>query len=152
MLFNHSDKQILNCPTCDYSTKRQSHLQRHVSSTHETPNTAECELCGKILRGKESLKIHHNYVHNKKEWKFKCDICDKLYINKSELEKHYQRHSSVVEKHDCNECGRTFNSNEQYKSHIYRIHGAMKLKAFSCKICVKTFNTCLLYTSPSPRD
>ena len=63
---------------------------------------------------------------------------------------------NFFKKHSCDKCDKKFSKEEELMNHQQIIHG--KDLQYDCKECNKNFSnmedmrTCLLYTSPSPRD
>ena len=56
-------------------------------------NTVPCEICGKLVKSKYSLKSHVKLVHEKNGAYFPCDKCGKVLKSKGSLEYHSKVHT-----------------------------------------------------------
>ena len=52
-----------------------------------------CEICGKLVKSKYSLKSHVKLVHEKGGAEFPCDKCGKVLKSKGSLEYHSKVHT-----------------------------------------------------------
>jgi hypothetical protein len=89
-----------SCPSCreavdlgaSGSDEFASHVevcagQRRSEICRKSKTDVMCPHCGKILKGKSSLKVHVLALHSDEEKKYKCDVCGyathhKFYIEK----------------------------------------------------------------------
>ena len=67
--------------------------------------------------------------------KYPCEFCSETFSKNSNLSRHIDT-VHTHELHTCNACGKSYNRKDNFKRHT---------KTNLCR-------TCLLYTSPSPRD
>jgi hypothetical protein len=56
-----------------------------------------------------------------KEPDFECDICDKVYISKNELDKHYQKSHEGL-RYKCAICPKYFTEKNNCQNHILNEH------------------------------
>ena len=51
------------CEQCDYKTKDQNHLKRHIQTVHEGIRRFPCNHCDYQAKRKDSLVSHFRGVH-----------------------------------------------------------------------------------------
>ena len=90
----------------------------------------KCEICNAEFTSKHGMKGHIATIHEGKKL-FKCDICNASFGKKGNLNKHVATVHEGKKQFKCDICNAEFTSKGGMKGHIA---------------------TCLLYTSPSPRD
>ena len=88
----------------------------------------KCESCGKSFSGAQYLKEHKIQEGHKD---YKCASCGKSFSISSNLKTHINTVHERNKDYKCQSCGKLFSQVYTLKRHIH---------------------TCLLYTSPSPRD
>lgn len=106
------------CPHCDYTTKRNHTLKRHMELHLESRNYM-CEICGSSFQALATLKDHYNFVHSD-ERNYKCPECDKCFKNKSSLARHSRTHSDD-RPYKCH-CGTTYKRLSHLKRHSSSAH------------------------------
>lgn len=137
--FKH-DKPRKNyqCLSCGRVFKDASILKAHLR-THLPDNEKfafECEICGKKLVNKWSLKYHIHTIHERVQAHF-CHLCGRGFGNKSNLRSHLISHST--ENVSCDICGGIFKNRISLQSHK-KIHKPDHTKKFSCPTCDKSFH------------
>lgn len=150
------------CDTCCKDFKYKSLFLRHMRS-HTGEKPYPCGICGRMFGHMSTLKSHlrvhtgekpyiciscgtkfrqscHLLVHIKKyhgsEKLFSCQLCEKGFVNRSELRVHTRSHSAE-RPFSCVQCGRTFKRRSHVSVHVKRAHTCEK--PFLCKICGKRF-------------
>lgn len=106
------------CPHCDYTTKRNHTLKRHMELHLESRNFM-CEICGSSFQALATLKDHYNFVHSD-ERNYKCSECNKSFKNKSSLARHSRTHSDD-RPYKCH-CGTTYKRLSHLKRHSSSAH------------------------------
>lgn len=116
----------------------RTHRLMHTNGGNKVKRTSQCEDCGKIVT-KGYLRIHRLMHTNggKKERPFACEMCDKRYSRKVDLNMHQRSHSND-KRYKCPHCGETFLHWSTRKNHIARIHTGEK--PFTCEVCGKKFS------------
>ena len=69
--------------------------------------------------------------HSNEAGKFPCNMCDKLYPNKGNLDRHIKSAHEGM-KYPCNECRYEATTGQNLKTHIQAVHEGMK---FPCDLC-----------------
>lgn len=149
----HSGVKPFKCDQCDKGFYRMEHLQRHVI-VHTGIRPYKCNFCDKsffqVGDQMKHLMTHINGDAQKSETNddavthdavgqpqsFPCDKCDKVYMKRSHLKRHYTIHSSQ-KPFKCEICGQGFSRLEHKKRHM-TIH--TNQKRYECEFCDKKFN------------
>ena len=86
----HERKKSDLCSLCGKAFFSTSRMKRHFRIVHEgikeKREVLSCPHCDAMLKGKKSLKIHIESVHEKK--RFKCTICDNTYSQRNNMMRH----------------------------------------------------------------
>ena len=131
--------KIFRCATCGHEFKDncglKSHLRTHLPD--EERLAFECEICGKRMVNKFSLKYHISTIHEMAKNYF-CYLCGRGFGNKSNLRSHLISHST--ENVSCEICGGTFKNRISLQSHK-KVHKPKHLLNFVCKTCNKGFHS-----------
>ncbi|CAL4074268.1 unnamed protein product, partial [Meganyctiphanes norvegica] len=131
------------CNECGFrcSTKRSlnKHNKKHdLRSIEEIVQSKQimCDVCGKLLKNKEVLKVHLR-IHS--DVKYPCTQCDRTYFSKSSLNSHILRHTGKRNL-ECPHCEKKFFEKCYLNRHIKLVHEATS-KEFLCFVCGKGFTT-----------
>ncbi len=92
-LLVHSGDKPHACPVCEKRFSQVSHVNYHVRTVHEKaekPRNHVCGECGKAFAARFALSKHEKTHTNERP--FKCDICDKGFIQKTHLQAHTLKH------------------------------------------------------------
>lgn len=136
---DHKTPEELSCEICGKLFKDFRILKKH-KRTHlpdDEKYCFECELCGKRLIDKFSLKYHIENVHYGVKVA-ECKICNKTFAHRSNLRSHMISHSN--EKIECKSCGKIFKNQISLQTHFKNFHKE-NLKRFTCEQCEKTFKS-----------
>lgn len=77
---------IYNCHNCDYSTKKQMLLRRHLLTQHSDEKPFSCETCGKTFKLKRALTVHVAQHNNTKT--YKCTFCERVFASSTNFYTH----------------------------------------------------------------
>lgn len=123
-----SDTRI-KCDYCDRWLLKQS-MKAHIKHSHQKQG-ANCPICGKHLKHKDSISSHLRQVHNKGVKKWKCNYCDKGYYTQTKLKEHV----AVVHTREypwaCRVCGRQYRAEANWRMHEKKSHPEESAKLFN---------------------
>ncbi|KAL4147916.1 hypothetical protein QTP88_002243 [Uroleucon formosanum] len=105
----------------------------HLESTHIKEYRYKCDFCDKAFTRQWYLKLHKRRQTGEKP--FNCDICSKVFHQQCNLKVHKRTHTGE-KPFNCNICGKAFHQQCHLKVHK-RTHTGEK--AFNCDICDKAF-------------
>lgn len=130
------------CVECDLTLPNIELYKRHLrSSVKHRPKKKQsfpCPECGKVYARRCSMNYHYTYVH-KQETKFKCEQCDRFFLNGFRLRTHKKAtHDKIPPEKTkmCTICGRSFSTNRILENHI-RTHTGER--PHSCPHCPAAF-------------
>ncbi|XP_073812564.1 uncharacterized protein isoform X9 [Musca autumnalis] len=127
------------CPECKKKYPSKKRLARHLEY-HDPAKEVMCDICGKVLRTRNSLSKHKRAVHYKKPktGPVQCSYCDKWYSTRSTLQFHVlNMHIHVDREHRCEICGFVSTTREAKKKHIRFKHNTER--KHQCTLCDKAF-------------
>jgi len=150
------------CRYCDKKFVRRSHLLSHVNSDHIDKNFF-CKFCSQDF----ARDFNDCLKHEDLEHEFKCENCDKRFVEKSVHDKHsldvhgvsvgldlkcgqcqerfsntaaFREHFKVPHKVFCSLCDLKFPAYTNLNEHISKAHQkANKADKLDCKLCGKKF-------------
>ncbi|GMR41139.1 hypothetical protein PMAYCL1PPCAC_11334, partial [Pristionchus mayeri] len=135
----------------------QTHLDENDPKNAEILRPFKCTQCGKGFRQSQNLK-HHMNMHaeilicffpddsDPRKVKHKCDICNAILRNSSDLNRHKQTHLTDNDprkpKHACNVCGKTFSESKNCYRHqlTHLADNDPRKPKHACNVCGKTFS------------
>ena len=83
------------CPHCGkVYVKNGLAYSRHLETHKNGGDNCKCDICGKVLSDKYSLKTHMK-VHDEKREKFECSQCDILFTNAYYRNAHEKKHHMI---------------------------------------------------------
>jgi hypothetical protein len=93
------------CEHCEMKFKSQPKLNRHLKS-HLNP-LAKCNICEKVFKNNNVLKVHKSKVHKKKEQSksvkmWVCNLCQKVYQSDRGLRAHKVIHKKFADQNQEN--------------------------------------------------
>ncbi|XP_063698002.1 zinc finger protein 91-like, partial [Culicoides brevitarsis] len=110
---------------------------RNHQKLHDGPKFT-CDICGQVAAKKGTLETHIIYVHLKNGPQSKCELCDKMIMNRS-MKKHIQRVHDKILKYECIICKKGFSQSRDLRDHLALKH--LEQELYKCSICDKSFST-----------
>ena len=97
----------------------------------------EYEQKEKEVNSKDEKQLTSHVIVQTSDIPFSCDICDKIFSQKSHLTRHKKTHT-IEKPHACGTCGKAFAIKQMLISHIM-IH--IDEKPFICELCGVALHT-----------
>ncbi|XP_013104136.2 zinc finger protein 883-like [Stomoxys calcitrans] len=129
----------LECVICGTTLGTFTQLQQHFSQHH---NKEQCHIlcCQLKLHFRFEIEQHIHY-HYAADDEHKCDMCYAS-LSATDKTYHVRKvHGARSNKYRCQPCERTFINRSYLAEHQYRMHPVAGRKYFDCSICDKSF-TC----------
>lgn len=83
------------CRFCNESFNASKKLTIHMNSHSEYDNTqTTCKDCGNVYGTRKSLWVHRQKKHPRLPCPSPCELCDKIFFDKTELFHHLKTHSN----------------------------------------------------------
>lgn len=127
------------CDKCGKVFKLPRILKEHMQ-LHDEPKY-ECSYksqgCVRKFHLKANLKAHIDVIHLKKK-NIPCEICGKLFYNKTHLRNHLEHHNT--QKQICEHCSSSFSCTKSLRDHIKFKHTSQE-NLPKCLVCLKTYST-----------
>ena len=124
------EDRTVPCEICGKSLKNKYSLKLHVKLVHEkTAAEFPCDECGRVLKSKNSLE-YHKRVHTG-EYPFRCDECGNGYMTERKMMECKNTHAGVFRLH-CPHCEYKTNKDKAYKRHL-ATHS--QDRPYICPIC-----------------
>lgn len=116
----------------------QMKTQENKSSKLPTIDSIKCHICGYKPNYKENLIRHIALKHTFE--KSQCEICKKIFDNKTKMEIHSKRNHEVLPEYKCQFCEAKYNVYIIFHKHIKNHHPFHKFKIQCfCDICGEEF-------------
>ncbi|KAG4078967.1 hypothetical protein HA402_010919 [Bradysia odoriphaga] len=158
------DKKF-ECHMCHFRFVNVSFLKSHIKRVHHNVHSHICELCAKPFKSGKSYEKHYINLHTNISQKVQCDMCGKWLKHKDSLKKHILWHNSKTEtcgvcgrvssniralrahirsahreaSLECTICGKMFKKQQVLKEHV-AIHAGIT-DLYKCTFCTKTFRS-----------
>ena len=126
-IFNHPNSVMRHLKHCDpdREEKRRARL-RARNLLRDLVQPTACDHCGKVFQNPRKLQRHIDSMHTAdSEKKFKCEICNKGFINKQHMERHMRTHTGA-KPYSCQECGQAFADLSNRNHHYRAVHLGVK--------------------------
>ncbi|KAK3606063.1 hypothetical protein CHS0354_006408 [Potamilus streckersoni] len=117
------------CQNCSKAFLFKSQLTEH-ERIHDGTDRPICDVCGKSLAGRNSLKRHQMHKHpeifdaqavQKYSKTLVCHICGLVLKSRGGLKKHLSRTHQDGKELKCNHCSQTFQSAKVYHKHLLHV-------------------------------
>ena len=109
------------CSYCEFTSKYNKCVRRHVKTRHEKRKDHKCSICGHGFTSKQGLSYHIKGVHEKVA-DLECRYCDMKFSRPSNLSKHVKEVHKRIRDYECTLCSKIFSRIESLKRHIEHIH------------------------------
>ena len=135
-------KKSVKCDYCCEILNGANHIKTHYKEVHpdkpiilEGIDKFHCDYCNNFFFTKINLERHSYVKHGKETGKKICQKCFGPFSTQHNCQKERYIRSTYI----CDNCGMTFTSKDNLKSHVLSVHE--KRLDFACKHCGKRFPT-----------
>lgn len=129
---SHSYKFV--CTVCSKSFALPHKLESHMR-THEATKKHSCGTCSESFHRSDVLRHHILREHKNGERPYKCDMCDKGFLQNCDLKVHKRRHLGE-RPFACDICNKTYVTSTSLYEHR-RTHTGQR--PYVCNICHRGF-------------
>ena len=143
----HTGDRPHKCTACHLRFRVAETLQRHLAAVHNLPPGQEkssrqfqCEICGRVLLSRQSLKHHVLAVHegiSRPQKKGLCAYCGKICRTATALKEHQNKWHFDIKPFPCKTCGQAFHAKPVLRVHEKQAHS--DVRNFPCEACGKAF-------------
>ena len=111
----------------------QMHLQRCSGDPNDEVPDITCDTCGRLFDNDVlyDKHVHRNTCKDQKDKNLLCNICKKLFRNRSQLKGH------VCVKYTCSKCDKT----SVHQSSKIKHEKNCQQKLYKCSVCLEGFDT-----------
>jgi len=143
--FTHRGEKPYQCAECGTKFSYRGGLVKHMKShsrAYAGAETYSCHLCAKSYLSNDSLKTHEKihedgYIRAIK-YNHQCNVCGKKFESPSRLEHHDSFKHKGEKLYRCTECGKKYASMTGFSRHMKR-HG--EGKPYKCTFCGNRFDS-----------
>lgn len=121
------------CEFCGRPCAGRQSLNSHKKRVHLDLHSVMCDICGKKLTSKGSLKNH--LLMHRGEKPFACEHCGKQFLSMNTLKIHRRTHTGE-RPHGCPYCEKRFTQRNSLVIHIRQHTGD---RPFNCDLCEERF-------------
>ena len=132
----HAKEKRHYCDKCGKGFFTIPEVRLHVSRVHEKRRDAKCEQCGKFYSACD-LSQHIKSVHEKHNYKHKCDHCERRFETKTHKRYHTEQVHLGIKRFKCDHCEVMFYKKTEARYHQRIVHD--KEKKHLCTICGFSF-------------
>lgn len=123
------------CSLCGTSFRTRHALTNHCEIVHKV-GKFNCTICPQTFKSSYRKKCHLATFHDVKSYQFNCDMCGKVYPDKSKMLRHKSRAHLKEKTVTCHKCGHKAFDMSTLKRHMYSHED---VRPFRCEQCEKTF-------------
>ena len=138
-MVTHSEVKPFNCDLCNRGFSQKNnylvHMARHVPNDESYPQPGV--VINKASQVKTSVPLKPDAGNFKRELRFPCDICGKLFRWNHDVKRHMKVVHMGLKQFECVICGKKFVDKAALNIHIETNHE--QSSSFSCPFCVKTY-------------
>lgn len=110
-------RRSLNCTDCSEVFKTAELLKQHLSKVHSSPGTSKSESEHSSFDGKFEIVNRTLPLE-----RFRCELCDKGYVNKTNFNSHMEQVHSIYSEMKCNLCMEVFTKTDKFEKHKLQPH------------------------------
>lgn len=140
----HDTSFPFECSHCTYRFKTATRLESHTLQLHYSKAKSSaptilkhqsnlCDFCGQNFTNRTLLERHLTVSHRPKDpqknvnenfmcGSYPCNLCDKTFTMRHNLNRHHRRFHSTDLKFKCTDCNDRFRTEVHLSRHVVRVH------------------------------
>ena len=125
-----TDKFFCDIEGCDFFSPSKKYLKKHKKFKHGEA-TFMCAICAKKFKCIQKLNLHNKLIHHTSHIdKHKCPECSKEFNLKSNMKKHVDGVHRKNWRFKCDHCEKGFFSTKLLTQHLLKKHGQKELTQY----------------------
>ena len=96
------------CEICEKRFQTNQKKNQHIRNVHGEVKTFICNVCNRIFGRKEQLTLHLKNYHQEGQRNYKCESCEKSFIQSGALKYHIKSFHEGQRNYKCDHCGKHF--------------------------------------------
>jgi len=118
---SHNGIKNFSCLECGKQFTRRPTLLNHLLTRHLKEKPYHCEECDAYFTSAANFRTHKRRVHLNEPLKHECEVCQKKFFQKSELNRHSRTHTGE-KPYTCKECCKAWTQSNGLKRHLQKHH------------------------------
>ena len=125
--------KMFRCEECPYKCKTKTMLKQHVG-THATEKKFKCEKCFKLFLTEEYRRKHVRLHMREAENKFPCTKCVRMLRTRAGLLHHMKKVHEDKVAFDCEMCGKVFAEKSYLRKHARTHEKDQQIECVKCHV------------------
>ena len=138
----HTGEKPFRCDvkeSCPARFKTSGQISDHRRRWHTYEKRFSCNVCEKSFVAKVQLD-KHSVIHNEvREKLIRCDLCEFCTDSRGNMRRHTNSHFPAPKTLECNDCAKLFGNKAHLERH-HQIHNPSLKKKFNCEKCSHSFS------------
>ena len=112
----------LTCLWCHKKFETARRATCHMRNEHSNSRILKCDVCHKEFDNKQALQTHQKNKHMGQKPRFTCHFCGKEYAHITQFKIHVECHMKKTKDVECDVCNKLFHSKFEINYHKKSLH------------------------------